>query len=144
MGESRTLGRLLGGIYSWLLAVFLGAVLLDAVYSGLLEHVPNFVAGPAVYSEVSDFVLIPGGLTLLFGLAAVVVSWHVRPARNLFLVSLMLLVGFEFFLPIVLFPILRGSAGSSVFGLGPSIRLVPTGLASLLASFGVRELYRHG
>jgi len=94
MREARNLGHLLGGIYAWSLAVFLGAVLLDIVYSTLLEDVDGFLAGPSVYSEVADFLLLVGALTLLFALAAIVVSWDVRPARNLFLVSSLLLVGF--------------------------------------------------
>jgi hypothetical protein len=142
MREWRNLGRFVGGIYAWILAVFLGAVLLDIVYSTLLEDVAGFRAGPSVYSEVADLLLILGALTVLFALAAIVVSWGVRSARNLFLVSLALLVGFEFLLPVVLFPVLRTSQGSSVFGLGPWVRLVPTGLASLLALAGVGELYR--
>jgi hypothetical protein len=142
MSESRNLGRLLGAVYAWLLAVFLGAVLLDIVYSTLLEDVEDFLAGPSVYSEVADFLLILGALTILFALAAIVVSWDVGSARNLFLLSSMLLVGFEFLVPIVLFPVLRSSPGSAILGLGPLIRLAPTALASLLAFAGVRDLYR--
>jgi len=142
MSESRNLGRLLGTIYAWILAVFLGAVLLDIVYSTLLKDVDGFLAGPSVYSEVSDFLLILGALTILFALAAIVVSWDVGSARNLLLASSLLLVGFEFLVPMVLFPVLRSSSGSSILGLGPLIRLVPTALASLLAFAGVRDLYR--
>jgi hypothetical protein len=141
MRESRNLGRLLGGIYGWILAVFLGAVLLDIVYSRLLEDVDGFLAGPSVYSEVADFLLLLGAVTILFGLAAIVVSWDVKSARNLFLASSMLLIGFEFLAPLVLFPVLRSSTGSYILGFGPWIRLVPTALASLLAFAGVRNLY---
>ena len=142
MREPRHPGHLLADIYAWILAVFLGAVLLDIVYSSLLEDADSFVASPYVYSEAADFLLILGALTILFALAAIVVSWEVASARNLFLASSLLLVGFEFLAPVVLFPVLRSSQGSSVLGLGPFIRLIPTTLASLLAFAGVRDLYR--
>jgi hypothetical protein len=142
MREPRNPGHLLASIYAWILAVFLGAVLLDIVYSTLLEDVEGFLAGPSVYSEVADFLLILGALTIIFALAAIVFSWDVGSARNLFLASSLLFVGFEFLAPVVLFPVLRSSQGSSVLGLGPLIRLVPTALASLLAFAGVRDLYR--
>lgn len=142
MRELRNLRHLLAGIYAWILAVFLGAVLLDIVYSTLLEDVDGFLAGPSVYSEVADFLLILGALTILFALAAIVVSWDVGSARNLFLASTLLLVGFEFLAPVVLFPLLRSSQGSLVLGFGPFIRLVPTALASLFAFAGLRNLYR--
>jgi hypothetical protein len=118
-----------------------GAVLLDIAYSRSLESIEGFLAGPAVYSEVSDLMLIPGALTVLFAVVAIVASWPVRPARNLFMVSAMLFVGFEFLAPVVLFPVLRSSAGSFPFGLGPWIRLVPATLASLFAFAAVRDLY---
>jgi len=138
----RSLGRLLSGCYAWILAVFLGAVLLDIVYASLLDAVEGFRAGPFVYSEVSDFLLFLGALTVLFALAAIVLSWPVTSARNLFLASVLLLVGFEFLAPLLLFPVLRSSQGSSAPGLGPFIRLAPTALASLLAFAGLPGLYR--
>jgi hypothetical protein len=140
MSSLRNLGRLVAAVYAWILAIFVGAVLLDIVYSGLLEGVGGCLNLPAVYSEVADFLLIPGSLAVLSGLAAIVTSWHVRLARNLFLASLVLLVGFEFLLPVFLFPALRTSAGPSFLGLGPWIRLVPTALASILALAGSCKL----
>lgn len=142
MRHSRGLAGLVAAAYAWILAVFLGAVLLDIIYSSLLQEVDAFEAGPSVFSEVSDFLLMLGALTIAAALAAVVVSWAVRSARRMFLASVVLLVGFEFLAPVVLFPVLRGSQGSSVLGLGPLVRLVPTGVASLLAFTGFLELSR--
>jgi hypothetical protein len=142
MRQLRDLRHLLAGAYAWMLAVFLGAVLLDIVYSGLLKDANGFVAASVVFSEVADFLLMLGAFTILSAFAAVVLAWDVGSARNLFLASSLLLIGFEFLVPVILFPILRSAQGSALLGLGPVIRLLPTALASLLAFAGVRDLHR--
>lgn len=134
--------ELLAMTCAWFLAVFLGGVLLDIVYSAQLSSVENLRAGAAVYGEVADFLLILGVITALFALAATVVVWDVPAARNLFVISLLLL-GLEFFAPIVLFPILLSLPGSSGAGLGPFLRLIPTALASLAALAGTRTVFLH-
>jgi hypothetical protein len=140
MSKHWNVARLAAGLYAWSLAIFLGAVLLDIVYSGLLEGVGGCLDLSAVCTEISDFLLIPAALAVVLSLAAIAVSWHVASARNLLLASLVLLVGFEFLLPMVLFPALRTSAGPFIAGLGPWIRLVPTASASILALAGFCEL----
>ena len=80
MTVPRSPRRLLASAYAWLPAVFFGAVLLDVVYSSLPDHLDGFVAGPSVYSEVSDFFLMLGALTILFALAAIVICWDVGSA----------------------------------------------------------------
>jgi hypothetical protein len=134
-------GRILAGIYAWLLAVFFGSVLLDVVYSRLLKSAEGFPAGSPVFGEVADFLLILGAVTFLFALAAFVFSFGSAPARNLFLASFLLL-GFEFVAPVILSPLLQGQMASSISALGPWLRLVPSGLASVLAFAGLQALYR--
>ena len=142
MPTKRNPGDFLAAAYSWALAVFFGMVLLDVVYARLLDRVAGFSARTSVYSSVSDFLLLPGGLVILLALAAIAVSWRVPPARNLLLLSLLVLAG-EFVAPVFLFPVLR-TDGSAPLGIGPLLRLVPMGLASLFALAGVRSLYRVG
>jgi hypothetical protein len=84
--------------------------------------------------------LVLGGLTILLALAAIIASWDVAAARNLLLVSLVLLIGFEFLAPLILLAVLRNAQSPVEFG--PLLRLLPTAFASLLAFAGIRELYR--
>jgi hypothetical protein len=140
MRELRNARYLLTGVYAWILAVFLGAVLLDIVYANLLEDVAGFRAGSSVYSTVADFLLLLGGLAILLAVAAIVASWEAQSARNFLLGSLLLLVGFEFLAPMVLVAVFRNVQAPVEFG--PLLRLVPTAVASLLAFSGSRALDR--
>jgi hypothetical protein len=127
----RTVRDLVGGLYAWSVAVFFGAVLLDVVYSHLLDNASEPVA-QSVYGEVSDVLLILGAFSVIAALAAIGFSWSIRSATYLFATSLAVLL-FEFIGPVVLFPLQRTLPDSSVLAIGPLIRLVPIAVASLLA-----------
>jgi hypothetical protein len=135
-----SLGRLLGGVYAWLAAVFFGSVLLDVVYSSLLRDAGGGL-GQSVFGEVSDFLLVLGAPMLLAALAAIASSWSTPAARNFFLASLGAL-SLEFIGPILLFRVLGTSPSSPLQPISPYIRLLPLGLASILALGGFRNLYR--
>lgn len=92
-------GSLIAGFYAWMLTVFLGGILLDIVYANRLQDALSNREITRVFSEVSDFLLLPGFMTLLAGFGAVAVSWKSRYARNLFIASLLLLM-FEFLIPV--------------------------------------------
>jgi hypothetical protein len=132
---------LLGALYAWTAAVYFGAVLLDVVYSSLLGSVDERLARP-VYGEVSDFLLILAGLSLLAGLAAIAVSWDFTPARVLFAASLLVVAASEFLTPIALRPLLGTSPNPPVLAITPLVRLVPLALASLLALGAFRAVPR--
>jgi len=55
-----------GGLYTWIVTVFFGMILLDIVYS---SQVPEAVIE---YAEVSDFLLLIGVLTILIAIGAIV------------------------------------------------------------------------
>jgi hypothetical protein len=135
-----TAANVFGALYAWSAAVFLGAVLLDVVYSSLLGDAGGAFL-QSVYRQVSDFLLIIGAPTFLTALAAIALSWDSRPARNLFLISLLFL-SLEFILPVMLLPVLRTPPDSVALGISPYIRLVPLGLASILALTAFCTLFR--
>ena len=103
MNALRTVRRLFGALYAWSAAAFFGAVLLDVVYASFLGNVDASITQP-VFGEVSDFLLLLGVGSLFAGLAAIVVCWNAPLARNLFALSLLVLLVSEFLVPVVLFP----------------------------------------
>jgi cytochrome c biogenesis factor len=142
MAAERTLRHILAASYAWILSVFAGNVILDIVYSRLLDRVEDFPTRSSIYAEVSDFLLLIGAIMVVLALAAIVSSWSVAPARNLFIASILLILIFEFLVPVVLFPFLRDSSGTPADSIGPWLRLVPVVLASFCSFWGLRQFYQ--
>jgi hypothetical protein len=63
------LSPLFARLYTWLVTIYFGAVLLDIVYSKLVPE------AAVAFSEVSDFLLCIGALTFLTAIGAVAFSW---------------------------------------------------------------------
>src|SRR4030042_4974225 len=121
-----------GGLYSWVVTVFFGMILLDIVYS---SQVPEAVIE---YAEVSDFLLLIGVLTILIAIGAIVFSWKSRIARNFFIASLAIVI-LEFLGPLFFSQLIEATHGS----LSPTIiRLMISGSASILAFIGLHNWYR--
>ena len=131
-------GWLVTGFYAWVMAVFLGGVLLDMAYANTLRNVISAPEREAEFSNVSDALLCMGGVIIPAGLGAIAASWKSGAARNLFAASLLLVI-FEFITP-VLFSAFAG--GAQDVRLGPWLRIIPAGLGSLLAFAGVFYFYR--
>jgi hypothetical protein len=131
MGISRTLSRIVGGVYSWTITIYFGAVLLDVVYSRLLNSSLG-TGAQAAYNEVSDLLLLIGGFALLAGFLAIGLSWDVPAARNLFATSLLVVLVPELLTVMVLFPLSRTSPEAPILAYGPLIRLGPIGLGSVI------------
>jgi hypothetical protein len=72
------------GFYAWISAVFLGAILLDIVYSNSLTDFLGVSERTALFSAVSDFLLLIGFLVVLAGAGAIVASWKSPVARYFF------------------------------------------------------------
>jgi hypothetical protein len=138
MDSLRNVRHFFGALYAWWIALFLGTVVLDLVYSRLLVSAVGTLAVASVYREVSDVLLLLGAFAALAGLIAVGVTWRVPSARALFALSL-LAVGSEFVVPLILGPIFTGSPEAAPFGIGPLVRFLPIGIASLLAFLGFRS-----
>ena len=135
---SRIAKRFFGGFYAWSISVFFGAVLLDVVYSRLVQTSVSGGKESSIFHDVSDFLLLIGGVMVLSGFIAVVSSWNVPASRNLFALSLLVVGGSEIVLPNILLPVLRTSAGSVVPSLASLLRLLPILLASFLAIVGLQ------
>ncbi len=96
---SRIAKRFFGGFYVWSISVFFGAVLLDVVYSRLVQTSVSGGKESSIFHDVSDFLLLIGGVMVLSGFIAVVSSWNVPASRNLFALSLLVVGGSEIVLP---------------------------------------------
>jgi len=132
--STRTVRDLLVALYAWLVTVYLGAVALDVVYSRLLAAASAAAAAP-VFGEVSDFLLLVGGLAVLAAVGAMASSAGHRAATHLLSASVACLL-FELLGPVLLLPLLGSSSSSPRL---PLLRLLPIALASLLAFAALRR-----
>jgi phosphoglycerol transferase MdoB-like AlkP superfamily enzyme len=122
------------GLYAWVAAVFLGGTLLDKVYANNLKGVLGSSERAMVFSEISDILLCIGFVLVIAGIGAIAVSWKSRIARNLFIASLVVL-SFEILIPVF----------SALFKNTQELswmRLLPSGIASILAFIGMYTFYR--
>jgi hypothetical protein len=74
---------------------------------------------------------------ILAAFGAIAFSWNFSNTRNLFILSL-LVVTLEFLAPVFFFPFIQVIED---FNLGPWLRILPGGLASILAFFGLYQYY---
>jgi thiol:disulfide interchange protein len=127
-------GFLLVGIYTWITAVFLGGTWLDKVYANQLNGVLGASESALVFSEVSDTLLYIGFVMVIFAIGAIAVSWQYGAARNLFIASLLVL-SLELIIPL-LSTLTKNTQDLSW------ARLLPSGIASILAFTGMYKYYR--
>jgi hypothetical protein len=120
------------GFYTWIVTVFFGAVLFDTAYSKLIPE------ASAAFSEISDFLLLIGFVTVLAGVGAIASSWKLSGARNFFIASLVIIL-FEFLIPVFLSQLIQDTQAS---GLGTLFRIILNGMASMLAMLGLYKFYR--
>lgn len=119
------------GFYAWMMAIYLGAVVVDAVYARIIP------AASTALAEAADFLLLMGGVTILAALVAVVFSWQANTVRIFSIASLVVLLG-EFLMPVFFAPLI---AGSQISGTGKLLRIGINGLASILAFIGLGIYY---
>jgi len=130
---------LLAAFYTWIASVFFGAVLLDIVYFNAASSSLAPAETLMLFSEAADFLLLILALTLLAGMVAVGAAWKVRPARNLFIASLLLVVA-EFLAPMLFFSIIETAQASLGFNVGSWVRLTLSALPPILAFLGLWKL----
>jgi len=127
----KNFGSFLVGVYVWVLTIFFGMVLLDILYSNLVPE------AAAAFSEVSDFLLLIGFVTLLCAVAAIALTWQSSTARNLLIASLLVIL-MEFLTPVFFSPFIQNTQATTI---GPWLRIIPGGLSSILALIG---MYQYG
>ena len=125
---------LLVGLYAWVAAVFFGGILLDMVYANYMKGILESSKSAMVFSEISDTLLCIGFVMVISAIGAIAVSWKSRIARYLFIASLFTF-SFEFLIPI-LFSFIKTTQELS------GVRLLPSGIASILAFIGLYKYYR--
>jgi len=130
---------LLAAFYTWTASIFFGAVLLDIVYFNAASSALAPAETLMLFSEAADFLLLILALTLLAGMVAVGAAWKVRPARNLFIASLLLVVA-EFLAPMLFFSIIETAQASLGFNVGSWVRLTLSALPPILAFLGLWKL----
>jgi hypothetical protein len=109
-------------LYPILLTLLAGAVLLDVVYSHILDDVLETSRLTSVYSDVSDLLLQMGFIVVLSGFAAIALAWYNSAARMLFIASLLILIGFAFLAPAIVLPLL--DQFQATHSIGPWIRIL--------------------
>ena len=127
------LSSLVVGFYAWIMAIFFGAVLLDVYYSNLVRDLPGTAGVAYVFSNVSDFLLGIGFLTVIAGVGAIAFSWNSQGTRYWFIASLIVLFA-EFFAPAFL--------PETLLINGDWLRITISASASLLAFVGLYKFYR--
>ena len=115
------------GLYAWIVTIFIGAILINLAFAKVTP------CATTTFSEVSDFLLIFGLVIFLTGLVAIAISWKSKAVRILFIASLLVL-SFEFVMTIFASQLV---VNTQIFNLGRWFRIIPVGLASILAFFGM-------
>jgi len=136
--EQQGFGSLFVGFYAWVVTIFFGAILLDIVYASFLKDNLGATVRTTVFSDVSDVLLRIGVVTVLASIGAIATSRKSAAARNLLIASLFF-VTLEFLIPVFFSPF---SESVEKLNLGPLLRIVPTGLASILALVGLYNYTR--
>jgi hypothetical protein len=139
-GSPNSLRSLVVGFYAWVTTVFFGVILLDIVYARLLRDALGAGERAAVFSEVSDALLFFGAVTIVAALGAIASSWNSTVVRAVLVASLIIL-GLEFATPVLALPFLRNAQELNI---GPLLRLVPSGLASILALVALHQYRSQG
>jgi hypothetical protein len=130
----------LGGLYTWVVSAYFGAILLDIVYANLALNLIDSRETGTLFSEVSDFLLFISIFPILAAIGAIGSSWSIKTARNLFIAStLIVLIGF--LAPPMLFPLILNLQANLGINVGPWVRLVGSALPSILAFVGLWKLY---
>lgn len=124
--------------YAWIAAIFFGLIILDIVYAKLLRAVPGAAGVTTVSSEVADILLLAGFIMILAAIGAIVFSWTSGTARNLLIASLFVVI-LEFITPVFLSPFFQILGELNI---GFWLRIIPSGLASILALVGLYK-FRH-
>ena len=124
---------LLAALYTWIVTSFFGATLLDVVYARLAANTFNPFETASLFSEVADFLLLIGALTVLTAIGAIGVSWSLKSARNLFIASVLCIL-----LPLLLYSLIDLVQTKLGLNVGTWIRLLTSALSSILAFLGLR------
>jgi hypothetical protein len=138
--NNRPVDRLLRGffvgLYAWIYAVYFGFVTLDTVYAGQLTAVLEPAVFAGIFSEISDFLLMPVGFLVLAGAAAFGAAIERPQVLNPIMISWLALIAL-----FALQPLLGSLLEGTDYGTG--VRLLAVALGSLFALVGTVRFQRH-
>jgi hypothetical protein len=117
-------------LYGWIYAVYFGFVALDSLYAGQLDAAVEPAVAAGIFSEISDFLVMPLGFLVLTGAAAFGATVKRPRVLNPIVFSWLLLIALLGVQPL-LGKLLEGT------GYGTVIRLLATASGSVLATIGV-------
>jgi hypothetical protein len=123
--------------YGFTVITLFGVTLLDTVYFANIEDAIEPAQAAPVFSEVSDFLLLVVGTTVLAAFGALGGAWQVPRARNLFLASVASLV------VLLLAPAILSPWVVDVHA-GLWIRLLLNAATSVLGLLGLCRFFRAG
>ena len=132
---------LLAGLYAWIVSVYFGAILLDIVYSRFASDVLKPSETTAMFSQVADLLIFMGMVTILAAICAIVSSWNLHSARNLFIASILLFASIEFLVPILFSWLIQTVQTNLGLNIGTWFRFISSGLSSVLAFAGLWKLH---
>ena len=115
-----------------MLTIFFGMILVDILYARLVP------GASTAFSRVADILLLVGFATFLTAIVAIAFAWKSKAARS-FLIASFLLLLLEFVIPVLVGPFVQGAEGLAI---GPWLRVLPSGGASILALIGMGRYYR--
>ena len=101
-----------GALFTLMVAINFGAMLLDIVYARLLSANPPSDGIAEIFQKVADSLLSLWVWVLLTGIAATIWNWQNKSTRILFLAS----VGINLLIPLLLVPFVDVTQDTSVSG----------------------------
>jgi hypothetical protein len=114
------------------LTISFGMVLFDILFANLAPD------ATLAFKKAADLLLWISLITLLSALAAIAFSWKTATARNLLIASLIISLS-EFLIPAVVSLLVQNTNGLAI---GPWLRIIPGGVATILAFMGLYYYYR--
>lgn len=129
------LPSLVAGFYAALVALFSGAILMDIVYARRLSDLLGAAERAPLFAGIADLLLLVGFFAVLAAIGAIAASWRSKRAMLLCIASLFAL-SLEFLAPFFIAPFLRQADAPH---LGPWLRVLPAGAATLLAILAVYQ-----
>ena len=149
--------------YLWLTMVLLGANIFETfiIYPNIFHNVPQSLDTAMAFMTVrgpADFFPLIGGMALLTGIGAVLLSWNVTAVRYWFVGSVVIVIVGQFLLSVAFFwprntiMFVEGPAVHSAatlqqtareFQTGHWVRLAMSAVAPAVAFVGFLKFYRH-
>jgi hypothetical protein len=119
-------GRLVVGGFAWILALGLGATLIDSIYARAIREMGEAEIFAGVFNEIGDLLQLPLVLTIAAGFGALAVTKRQPPALGLVIAGL-------FFIVVPLLLVLTFGSQIEAAGMDNWLRLGSAAVAAVCA-----------